>query len=95
MISTPDLSKSATFLVTTVIPWTKAVAAMMAFLSDLGSGTCSLAQRSATAVSRGKIRSENAGNKNRTVYRSTFYLANILIKFSAANRCYAHIYLTQ
>jgi len=61
-ISTPVGSKSATFRVTTVIPCTSAVAAISASRCGRGSGTFSLAQRCATAISTARIRPSNAGN---------------------------------
>jgi len=52
---TPVATKSPTFRVTTVIPCTRAVAAIKASLSERGSRTRSRAQRSATALSTGRI----------------------------------------
>ena len=60
IIPTPVGAKSETFRVTTVIPWTNAVAAMSASRSGRLSGTWSPAQRRTTAVSTGKIRPANA-----------------------------------
>ncbi len=60
IIPTPVEAKSDTFRVTTVIPWTIAVAAMSASRSGRLSGTWSLAQCRTTAVSTGKIRPANA-----------------------------------
>src|SRR6185312_7068151 len=58
---TPIDAKSLALRVTTVIPCTRAVAAMRASRSALGSGTCRWAQRLATTVSTGRIRSANSG----------------------------------
>jgi hypothetical protein len=61
-ISTQSGSKSRTLRVTTVMPWTRAVAAIKASRMGLGSGKCSLAQRCATTASTGSIRPLNSGN---------------------------------
>ena len=61
-VSTPVGRKSVPFRVATIKPCVNAVAAINASRSERGSGTCSLAQRRATATSTGRIRSENAGN---------------------------------
>lgn len=60
--STPIGTKSAAFRVTTVSPCTSAVAAINASCAGRGSGTCSCAHRSATALSTGRIRPANSGN---------------------------------
>ena len=61
IIPTPVGAKSETFRVTTVIPWTNAVAAMSASRSGRLSGTWSFAQCRATAVSTGRIRPAKTG----------------------------------
>ncbi len=58
---TPVCTKSAMFRVTTVMPWTSAVAAIRASRSERRPGTCKRAQRSATILSTGKIRPLNSG----------------------------------
>lgn len=50
-IPTPVPSKSRTLRVTSVSPWTSAVAAIQASRSLTGSGTCNAAQVTATAPS--------------------------------------------
>lgn len=66
--STPIGSKSRTLRVTTVMWWTEAVAAIKASRMGLGSGTCNLAQRSATAASTGSIRPSNSDNTRVSIH---------------------------
>ena len=61
MICTPLALKSATLRVTTVMPWTRAVAAIIESRSLRRSGTCNRAHCCATEVSMGRTRPAKAG----------------------------------